>query len=161
MFSHEAVKKAQADLDRLERATHIPVVIETIDKVPGLDPSASPAEATKAINALAVRRDNAIKDEGIYFLISKNDHLNSNVLVRERFAALLPKAKRERIGHAFIEGFKKNDFDGGLLHGVQAIERALEGASVGHKAAEAPGGLPVAARASGRAVDDRPWERFC
>ncbi len=46
----------------------------------------------------------------------------------ERFAALLPKAKRERIGHAIIEGFKKKDFDGGLLNGVQAIEHALEGA---------------------------------
>ena len=109
MFSAEAVKKAQAQLDRLERATHIPVVIETIDKVPGLDRNASAAEKAEAINALAVRHDNAIKDEGIYYLISKDDHLNSNILVRERFASLLPKAKRERIGHAFLEGFKKED----------------------------------------------------
>ena len=112
MFSSEAVKKVQAQLDRLERASHIPVVIETIDKVPGLDRSASSSEKAEAINALAVRRDNALKDEGIYFLISKDDRLNSNVLVRERFASLLPKAKRERIGHAFLEGFKKHDFDG-------------------------------------------------
>ena len=66
-------------------------------------PDASSAEQQEAINSLAVRQDNAIKDEGIYLLISKNDHLNSNVLVRERFAALVPKAKRERIGHAFIK----------------------------------------------------------
>jgi uncharacterized membrane protein YgcG len=149
MFSEEAVKKAQAELNRIERATRVPVVIETIEKVPGLDAGASRAERDDAINSLAVRRDNAIKDEGIYFLISKNDRLNSNILVRERFAALLPKAKRDRIGEAFIDGFKKKDFDGGLLSGVHAIERALEGASIGHKAAEAPGVLPAAARPRG------------
>jgi uncharacterized protein len=149
MFSEEAVKKAQAELNRIERATHIPVVIETIDKVPGLDAGASAAERKEAINSLAVRKDNAIKDEGIYYLISKNDRLNSNILVRERFTALLSEAKRDRIGHAFLEGFKKKDFDGGLLSGVEAIERALEGASIGHKAAEAPGVLPVAARPRG------------
>ena len=149
MFSAEAVKKAEAQLDRLERATHIPIVIETIDKVPGLDRNASSAEKAEAINSLAVRHDNAIKDEGIYYLISKDDHLTSNILVRERFASLLPKAKREKIGHAFREGFKEKDFDGGLMHGVQAIEQALEAASVGHKAAQAPGGLPLAAKARG------------
>src|SRR5580693_3165086 len=55
LFSSEAVEKAQAQLDRLERSTHIPVVIETIDKVPGLDRSASSEEKHEAINALAVR----------------------------------------------------------------------------------------------------------
>jgi uncharacterized membrane protein YeaQ/YmgE (transglycosylase-associated protein family) len=149
MFSTEAVKKAEAQLTRLERATRVPVVIETIDKVPGLDRNASSAEKHEAINALAVRRDNALKDEGIYFLISKDDRLNSSILVRERFATLLPEAKRERIGREFLEGFKKHDFDGGLMRGVQAIEQALAGASVGHKAAQAPGGLPLAANHRG------------
>ena len=44
MFGSEAVKKSQAHLERLEQPTHIPVVIETIDKVPGLDPHASGKE---------------------------------------------------------------------------------------------------------------------
>jgi uncharacterized protein len=149
MFSSDAVKKAEAQLERIERASHIPIVIETIDKVPGLDRNASAAERLEAINALAVRMDNALKDEGIYYLISKDDHLNSNVLVRERFASLFTTAKRDRIGHAFMAGFKKHDFDGGLIQGVQAIEQALERTPVGHKAAQAPGGLPVAARARG------------
>ena len=35
LFSSEAVSKAEARLKRLERATHIPVVIETIDAIPG------------------------------------------------------------------------------------------------------------------------------
>jgi uncharacterized protein len=146
MFGPEVVKKAQAHLDRLERTTHISVVIETIEKVPGLDPKASRAEREEAINALAVERDNALQDEGIYYLISKNDRLNSNILVRKRLSMLLPKEKREEIGRAFLEEFKKKDFDGGLAHGVQAIEHALEGVSVGHRAAQAPGALPAPLR---------------
>jgi uncharacterized protein len=149
LFSSEAVEKAQAQLDQLERSTHIPVVIETIEKVPGLDRKASTEEKHEAINALAVRKDNAIKDEGIYYLISKNDRVNSNILVRERFKRLLPDSTRTKIGAAFLDQFKKGDFDGGLSHGVQAIERALAGASIGHKAAEAPGGIPLAARHQG------------
>ena len=139
----------QAHLNRLERASRIPVVIETIQKVPGLARDASAAEKKEAINALAVHNDNAIKDEGIYYLISKEDRLNSNILVRDRFAPLLPDSTREKIGRAFLDGFKKGDFDGGLVHGVQAIERVLEGAAISPKSAESPRGLPLAARHQG------------
>ncbi len=142
MFGSETVKKSQAHLERLERTTHIPVVIETIDKVPGLDPHASAKERLNAINALAVSRDNEIKDEGIYLLISKNDRLNSNVLVRERFNSVLTEPKRAAIGRAFIEGFKNKDFDGGLIHGVQAIEQALDGVTAGRHVAHTPAVLP-------------------
>ena len=47
-----AVKKAEAQLERLERATHIPVVIETIAEVPGPDKKRVRAEKKEAINAL-------------------------------------------------------------------------------------------------------------
>ena len=69
-------------------------------------------------------RDNELKDEGIYLLISKNDHLNSNVLVRERFASVLPEPNARRSAMHLSTEFKKKDFDGGLIHGVQAIEQA-------------------------------------
>ena len=36
MFSAEVVKKVESRLDRIERRTGIPVVIETIDSIPGL-----------------------------------------------------------------------------------------------------------------------------
>ena len=54
MFSPEAVKKAQAELDRIERRTRIPVVIETIDSIPGLDRTAPNNARRKAIDDLAV-----------------------------------------------------------------------------------------------------------
>ena len=143
MFSSGVVSKAQSHLDQLERTTHIPVVIETVDKVPGLDKNASHKEKIEAINAYAVKRDNELRDEGIYYLISKEDHLNSNILVRKRFESILPREKCDRIGSAFLDAFKKHDFDGGLKNGVQAIEHALSGVSVGQHAAHAPGALPA------------------
>ena len=37
-------RRHKPQLDQLERATHIPIVIETIDAIPGLDADASAAE---------------------------------------------------------------------------------------------------------------------
>ncbi len=143
MFSGEVVKKAQAQLDHLERTTHIPVVIETIDRLSGLDSDATKAARTKAIEALAVHRDKAIKDEGIYVLISKHDRVISSVLIRERYADLLPIEKRDAIREAFVEEFKNKNFDGGLTRAVETIERSLQGASGVNRAGRAPAGVPA------------------
>ena len=96
MFSKEAVAKAKAQLDRLERTTHIPVVIESIDAIPGLDPDASKKEKSDSVNALAGLAMKSIKDEGFYVLISKREHLISNVLIRERYENLLPNTSATR-----------------------------------------------------------------
>ncbi len=143
MFSPEVVKKLETQLDRLERATKIPVVIETIDAIPGIEKGASAATKRKAIDALAVRRDKEIRDEGIYTLISKNDHVISHVLIRERYAALLPIEKRDAIRDAFVEEFKAKNFDGGLTRAVATIEQSLEEAAVAPRAARAAQGVVV------------------
>ena len=44
IFTAEAIKKAETVLDRIERRTKIPVVIETIEAIPGLDRDASATE---------------------------------------------------------------------------------------------------------------------
>ena len=44
IFTAEAVRKAEAVLDRIERRTKIPVVIETIEAIPGLERDASASE---------------------------------------------------------------------------------------------------------------------
>ena len=62
MFSSEAVEKAQAELNRLERATHIPVVIETINKVPGLARDASAAERQEAVVCGRSKRNAGVRD---------------------------------------------------------------------------------------------------
>ncbi len=129
MFSKNAVKKARARLDKLERATHIPIVIETIESIPGIDPDASAAARSKAIDALAVRRDEEIADEGIYILIAKRDHAISPVLIRKRLAHVLPIDKRDAIRDALRAEFRAGKFDSGLLAAVEAMEQALEGVS--------------------------------
>ena len=45
MFSKDAVKKAEALLDKVERASGVPIVIETIDAIPGLDEECPTREA--------------------------------------------------------------------------------------------------------------------
>ena len=71
-------------------------------------------------------RDKEIRDEGIYLLISKRDHVISHVLVRERLADVLPIGKRDAIRDAFVEEFKKDGgYDAGLLSGSRAIAEGL------------------------------------
>jgi uncharacterized membrane protein YgcG len=148
MFSPAVVKKLEAQLDRLERTTKIPVVIETIDAIPGLDKEAPKAVRRKAIDQLAVKRDKAIRDEGIYLLISKQDHVFSPVLIRERYAALLPIEKRDAIRDALVEEFKKENYDAGLTRAVETIEQSLEKATVVNRGAKGAAALPRRAEAS-------------
>jgi uncharacterized protein len=126
LFNPDVVRKAEAKLNRLERATHIPVVIETIDAIPGLSKKSSRAEREEAVNALALKRDQQLHDEGLYILISKREHLISNLLVRERYATRLPLEKRDAIRKAFISEFSnQQNYDGGLEKAVDTIERFL------------------------------------
>ena len=131
MFSKAAVEKADALLEKVQRASGVPIVIETIDAIPGLERGAPTAKRRTAIDVLAKERDKAIRDEGIYLLISKRDHVISHVLIRERLADVLPIGKRDAIRDAFVEDFKKEGgFDAGLLKGAAEIQTALEGVSV-------------------------------
>lgn len=143
MFRPEVVEEAQRRLDRLERSTNVPVVIETLDQIPGLPRGTSEPEKREAINQLAKRRDSQIHDEGIYILISKNDHLISQPLIRARLQGIVPESQRDAIRQAFISEFKNRNFDGGLEKGVQTIEKALEGHRVGNARAGGRAGAPA------------------
>ena len=55
MFSKDAVEKAEALLEKVERASGVPIVIETIDAIPGLEKSAPRQSDEQAIDALADR----------------------------------------------------------------------------------------------------------
>jgi uncharacterized membrane protein YgcG len=143
MFSRDVVRKAEARLESLERTTHIPVVIETIQEIAGLEHSAAQAARRKALDALAVHRDEAIHADGVYILISKREHLISHVLVRERYSDLLPIEKRDAIRQAFIEDFKQQNFDGGLMRAVETIEKSLHGVSGRGRAERVPARVPA------------------
>jgi uncharacterized membrane protein YgcG len=144
MFSRDAVKKTQMELDRIERATGVPVVIETIESLPGLNKSASTDEKRRAINSLAVKRDKEIKDEGIFVLISKDDKLISNVLARKHLEKVLTEDRLLQIRNSFRDGFKAGRFDEGLSQAAATIEKSLANAKDGTliPQAGAPHGLP-------------------
>ncbi len=158
MFSPEVVKKLEVQLDRLERATKIPVVIETLDSIPGIEKGASSATKLKKINDFAVKRDEALADEGIYLLISKNDHIFSPVLIRSRYAALLPVHKRDAIRDELLQEFEKRNFDGGLTRAVETIEQSLEGAVGATRPARAHGVVVGHGQAANLGPVSPPWE---
>ena len=145
MFSPEAVKKAQSELDQIERRTRIPVVIETIDSIPGLEKSAPNNARRKAIDELAVSRMEKERDAGVYLLISRRDRVLSNVLVRSKDAARLPEHTRIAIFNDLLDHFKEKRFDEGLLGAVAHLERSLTASPGGRvngrvPAAPVPGG---------------------
>ncbi len=143
MFSPNVVEEAQRRLDRLEKSTGIPVVIETVDHVPGIEKSMPKGEKYDAMNHEAARRDQKIHDEGIYILISKGDHLISQPLIRKRIQTIVPPSKQAEIRTAFTDEFNRRDIDGGLKKGIETIERTLDGHRVGQPRAGARVGLPA------------------
>lgn len=124
MFNPDTVRQMGAKLDQIEREFRVPVLIETIDVIPNAE-KASAAEKRSLINDLAVQRDGESGNQGIYILISKQDKLISNVLIRRRLANRLSEERRKAIRNAFIADFRSGDFDGGLRHAVQVIGQSL------------------------------------
>ena len=143
MFSAEAVRKARAELDRTEQKTGISVLIETIDAVPGLDKSASANVRKDAIETLAERRAREAGSEGVYLLLSKNDKLSSQILVRERYEPLLPREARQAVRDAMLAEFKSGKYDQGLLKAVETMDRSLASAPAGP--VRLRGGVPAPA----------------
>ena len=143
MFSAEAVRKARAELDRTEKKTGISVLIETIDAIPGLDKSASANVRKDAIETLAERRAREAGSEGVYLLLSKNDKLSSQILVRERYEPLLPREARQAVRDAMLAEFKSGKYDQGLLKAVETMDRSLASAPAGP--VRLRGGVPAPA----------------
>ena len=139
MFSPDATRDALDHLKRIEREHDLPVTIETIDSLDG-----QPLDA--------VTRDLAKRSgtEGIFILIPKSDN-KIEVISSKVFDRSITRPRRLAIRDAFIEPFKKRDFDAGLTAGVRAIDRnvAEAKAEVGSlRGAPAPGRArnPVANR---------------
>lgn len=139
MFSPDAVRRAEADLNRIERTFQLPATIETIDSLDG-----------QRIDDAARRRAERSGAQGLYVLISKAD-TKLDVISARAFRRAMNEARLKNIEKAFVAGFKKGDFDAGLLEGVQAIatEAAAAQSELGSlRTANAPApGRPFAAPA--------------
>ena len=97
IFTADAIKKAETVLDRIERRTKIPVVIETSEAIPGLERDAPAPEKRRAVDQLAEKRAREIGNEGVYLLISKEDRVFSPLLVR----SILPPSCLARSARRF------------------------------------------------------------
>jgi len=144
MFSPKAVREAEAKLNQIERSSRVSVLIETVEALPGGE-KLSPDAKSRLIDELATQRLKDNRDQEMYILMSKNDHKISHVLTHKNLASRFPKDARLGIRDAFTNEFRKGDFDGGLLRGVDSISRSL----TEHPAAGVPG-RRAAAPAGGR-----------
>lgn len=114
MFDAETVRRARSRLERIERQYHVPVSIETIDSLNG-----------EPINDVAVRRDRAAGNRGIFILMAQENKRISNVLCPAHLGNRLTAERRLAIRDAFVNEFRKSDFDTGLDRGIDAIEKVL------------------------------------
>jgi glc operon protein GlcG len=113
LFSAEAVRKAAAEIDRVERETKASVLVETVETA-----GDQPVKALAAANARRWGR------HGIYVLIDKKDH-KFEVLPTPGFEKAVIAEDVQTFRDAFLTQFRRGNFDDGLLNGVHAIGLTL------------------------------------
>jgi glc operon protein GlcG len=119
LFSAGAIEAARQDLRRIERETHVATLIHTVESLRGQKLAAAATEAA---------RHSGI--EGAFILIAKKEK-EIELLVSKKFSRVLTPKRQSLIRAAFIDGFKKQDFDEGLKRGVAAVAQEL--AAAGHE----------------------------
>lgn len=170
MFSAGAISAATSQLDRFEKATKVPVIIETVDRL-SLGAKPTRDEKHQAIETLAIARDRESGNRGIFLLISKADRVISNTLIPRHLASSLPEETRIAIRNAFGQGVgvhmksegrtsaEVSDQDAGLKSLVAAIERTTEqiirgsaAANPAHGRRPMDAGQPRAVRGGGSGI---------
>ncbi len=114
LFSAEAKDKALSFLHEIERASGVPVVIDTIPTTDG-----------EAINTVALNRARDQNSHGLYLLIAQKEREVSRPLVHKDHADQFSEQTRSEIRQAVISHFEKGEFDAGLFAAVLQIGQAL------------------------------------
>ena len=115
MFSRDAVRENLARLVTIERTYRVPVTIETVESLRGENVHDTALKLAKRLGPQA---------KGIYILMAKVDH-KLDILASRDVAAINTPAKKEAILDGFRPDFRKADFDLGLRHGIEVIEKTL------------------------------------
>jgi uncharacterized protein len=116
MFSAEAVQKAEAVLDRVERESQVPVIVETIPSLNG-----------EEIADVSLERAERESRRGVYILIAKKEHKLYD-RVSPSLTRVFPASRQQAIREAFQSNFKKGDFDAGLLQAADTIASQVSAA---------------------------------
>ena len=117
MFSADAVKTADREIEAIRRESHWQVAIETVPSLEG-----------KPIAAVAVENARSLNIHGLYVLIAKAEH---KVYVEPSPSAekVFTKAKIKAIVDAIEGPFRSKDFDKGLLNAAAEIRKGAVPAS--------------------------------
>ncbi|WZO95861.1 heme-binding protein [Isosphaeraceae bacterium EP7] len=113
MFSENALRSARAALQALAVERGVPVTIETVDSLRGVD-------VVEETRQRAVDLDR----KGVYILIAKRD-AKLDVLVTSAFRDRLPSAGRKAVQDALVAQFKSRQFDQGLAQAITSLDIAL------------------------------------
>ena len=148
LFSPEAVKKAESELDRLVREYTVPIRVETMESLNGSNIDDVLKQHAKAVDA-----------HGLYILIAKKER-KTEVGESLSYAKYLTRPRTLAIREAINREFAKKDFDAGLLKGIDKMDSTLSEARAeagGSLRPTAPAGRRAQAPAPvGRAVPGRP-----
>jgi glc operon protein GlcG len=109
LFDTEAADLARKELRRIERETNVATVIRAVESLRG-----------QKLAEAATRAARQSEIEGIFILIARSEK-EIELLVSKKYAKVVTRERQATIRAAFVEGFKKRDFDLGLKLGVAAI----------------------------------------
>ncbi len=113
LFGPGAITAAERRLRTIEKETQVATRIETVDSLKG-----------ELIGEMAARSARVSGIQGIYVLIARKES-KIEVLVSRRFSNVLSKARIEAIRLAFIEAFRRQEFNEGLTRGVNSIQEVI------------------------------------
>jgi uncharacterized protein GlcG (DUF336 family) len=116
LFGADAIATARRELERVARHSGASIVIETVDSLGG-----EPADQF----AVNLARRSGIR--GIFVLAARKEH-KLEVLGSGHYREILTDAHRRAIVDAFSEGFRRQDYNEGLKHGVAELARVMESA---------------------------------
>lgn len=114
MFSAGATRDASAELAKIGWNYDVTVTIETITSLKG-----------QTIDEAILRKAEQLGHKGIFVLIAERDHKAEVVASPRTLFDELGKTRLNEIRDAFLNEFRRNRVDDGLLKGVQAAEKAV------------------------------------
>ncbi len=125
LFGADAIASARGELTRVARETGASIILETVDSLDG-----QPADRVAVEHA----RTSGIR--GVFVLIARKER-KFEVLGSGHFKDVLTDDHIRAIRGAFFEGFRRQDYNEGLKHGVAELARIM--ISTRRPAADAPG----------------------
>ena len=109
LFSADALRQAEAELNRVERETQLTTTVETVGSLEG-----------ENVAAATERHAEKSGTHGLYVLIAKNEG-KIDVKSSSAFRRSMDRTRLNTIMAAFVNELMKRDFDAALLKGVKAI----------------------------------------